>query len=312
VEPVAPLPQPRDTAPVARVWALILLAAVLLGACATAARDPWVLTTGRLPERRARDLEGISDYPQALATTLDIMERDLGLPTLQVKFAFLPDTKQFKVLLLGIGYPPKLARDAARQMVAIGGHRVVLINQAKLERRDWPWRVSILAHELGHVLQYELGGGKRGTSAQWLREGFAEWLKTSVMEKLGREDGARARSQAMMRMRTHARMRFPLIGATSSLPDWADPSHGRIQFPPLAGLSSFPDWVEQSRGEVGPILYDLAFIAVTTLLEEHGVPAVMRYFELFAARQDPAASFLEAFGESEEQFDERLRQIVGS
>ncbi len=57
-------------------------------------------------------------------------------------------------------------------------------------------------------------------------------------------------------------------------------------------------------------LYDYAFIAVTTLLEEHGVPAVLRYFELFAERQDPVANFLEAFGESEEEFEERLRRIV--
>jgi len=310
-EVVAPLRQRRDTAPVARAWTLILLAALLLGACATATRDPWVLTTDGLRERPLRDLERISDYPRALATTLDIMGRDLGLPTLQVKLAFLPDTKQFKALLLGIGYPPKLARDTARQMVAIGGHRIVLINQAKLERRGWPWRVSILAHELGHVLQYELGGGKRGTSAQWLREGFAVWLEKRVMETLGRDDGEKARSRAMMRMRTHARMQFPLTGATSSFPDWVDPSHGRIQVPPLAALGSFPDWVEQARGDAGAILYDFAFIAVSSLLEEHGVPAVMRYFELFAVRQDPVANFLEAFGESEKEFDERVRRIVG-
>jgi hypothetical protein len=132
-----------------------------------------------------------------------------------------------------------------------------------------------------------------------------------VMEALGREDGEEARSGAMMRMRTHSRMRFPLVGATSSVPDWVDQPHARIQFPPLAALGSFPDWVEQSRGQAGAILYDYAFIAGASLLEEHGVPAVMRYFELFAVRQDPAANFLEAFGEREEHFEKRLRQTLG-
>lgn len=294
----------------ARTWAPTLLAALLLGACATVPREPWLLTTDELRELPLRDLERTSTYPQALATTLDILQGDLGLPRLQAKLLFVPDAKRLEALLLRAGYPPKLARGAARQMAAIGGYRIVLINQARLEREGWPRRVSILAHELGHVLQYELGGGKRGTSAQWLREGFAEWVAMRVMETLGRGDAAQARSQARMRVRDHSLTRVLAFGEMGSFLDRLERSGSRKSFPPLAALGSYPDWVEQSRGDAGTVIYDYAFVAATLLLEAHGAPAVIRYFALFAERQDHAANFLEAFGEREGDFEERLRQFV--
>ena len=303
-------PQTDKTPAAGVMWALTLLGALLLGAGAKAPRQPWFLTTDGLPEYRARALEEISTYPQALATTVDIMQRDLGLPTLNVRLIFLPGAKDLETLLLGTGYPPKLARDTARQLVAIGGHRIVLINQARFERRGWSWRLSTLAHELAHVLQYEVGGGKRGTSAQWLREGFAEWLEIGVMEALEEEDGAKARKRAIVRLRSHARRRFPMTDPASPFRLWMDQAQtqARMSVPALSALGSFPDWVEQSRGEAGPILYDYAFIAADFLIEEQGVPAVIRYFELFSARQDHAANFLEAFGETEEEFEERLHR----
>jgi hypothetical protein len=287
------------------------LAALMLGACATVPREPWLLETGELREPPVTDLERISTYPQALATTLDIMQRDLGLPTLHARLLFLPDTKSLEAVLLRAGYPPKLARDSARSLVAIGGHRIVLINQSRLEREGgWPNRVSFLAHELAHVLQYELGGGKRGTSAQWLREGFAKWVEVRVLETLGRESCAKARHQAIMRIRNQGQLRVMAFGQTGALLDRVERSNLQARVPPLPALGSFPDWVEQSRGESGAVLYDYAFVATLLLLEEHGVVPVMRYFELFAERQDPAASFLEAFGEREEELEERLREIV--
>jgi hypothetical protein len=295
---------------VARAWALAVLATLLLGACATAAREPWVLTSDALRERPLRDLDQISTYPQALATTLDIMRRDLELPSVPVRLVFVPDTRSFKALLLRIGYPPELAREAARQLIAIGGHRTMLINQARLERQGWPGRVSILAHELGHVLQFELGGGTRGTSAQWLREGFSEWLELRVMETLDGADDAKAWRQAIVKVRNPARTQVMTLGGPDSYPEWVERTHERTRVPPLSALGSWADWVAQLGGEAGGSLYDYAFIAVTVLLEEHGLPAVLRYFELFAERQDPAANFLEAFGESEEEFEERLQGIV--
>jgi len=292
---------------VTRARAPALVAALLLVACASAAREPWVLSSSALSELPVRDLERVSTYPQALATTLDVMQRDLGLPALEVTLVFLPDTRRFKALLLEIGYPPRLARDSARQLEAIGGHRTVLINQARLESRGWPGRVSMLAHELAHVLQYELGGGIRGSSAQWLREGLARWLETRVLEALEGAEEGKALSRALASVRA-PRAPIMTLGGARPAPGWG--AWSPVRLPALRTLVSFPEWVEQLRGPAGEILYDYAFVAVATLVEHHGLPAVLRYFELFAERQDPAANFLEAFGESEQTFEARLRSIV--
>jgi hypothetical protein len=288
---------------VTRAGALAVLALPWVGSCATAPREPWVLSSEGLSARPARDLESLSAYPEALATTLEVLQEDLRLPPVPVKLLFVPDAGRMRAILLEIGYPPRLAREVSREMTAIGGHRVVLINQARLEGQGWPGRVSTLAHELGHVLEYELAGGPRGTSAQWVREGFSEWVEARVLETLGGEEEGTAWSQALARVRSPDRV------LTLGRPGWAE----RVppaRPPALGALGSFPEWVRHLRGVSGGALYDYAFLAVASLVETHGVPAVLRYFELSATAEDPAANFLEAFGESEAQFEERLRSLV--
>jgi hypothetical protein len=295
---------------VARARVLAVLATLSVGACATAPREPWVLSSDGLRAPLHRDVGRISTYPEALATTLDIMQRDLGLPTVQVKLVFLPDARRLRDLLVRIGYPPTLAREAAREMAAIGGHRIVLINQARLESQGWPARLALLAHELGHVLQYELAGGKRGTSAQWLREGLSDWLGLRVMETLDRAERGKAWSRALARVRSPDRAQVMTLGGPGSLPEWVERVPSRVRLPSLSALGSFPDWVQQLRGEAGGALYEYAFVAVSTLVEERGLPAVLHYFALFAEREDPAANFLEAFGQTEAQFEDRLQRVV--
>jgi hypothetical protein len=92
--------------------AVPLLAALLLGACASAPHQPWVLAAAAVEDPPLRDLKQISSYPQALATALDVMQQDLGLPTLQVRLIFLPGARDLETVLLRTGNPPKLARTA--------------------------------------------------------------------------------------------------------------------------------------------------------------------------------------------------------
>jgi hypothetical protein len=56
-----------------------------------------------------------------------------------------------------------------------------LLNELRLSNLEWGDRVALLAHEMAHSFQYELGGGRRGTSDQWLREGFADWVAIGVL-----------------------------------------------------------------------------------------------------------------------------------
>lgn len=227
----------------------------------------------------------VGSWPQALATVLDIVEREWRFPRLEVRLVFLPNDATFERLLLEIGYSPELARNSVAGMTAIGGHRRVLINEGRLADDEWPARVGLLAHELTHVLQYELGGGTRGQSDQWLREGFADWIEARVLASLGAADAAAPAADARRRLRTASASRYPR----------------------LTELATFPEWVAQHQRRPDADLYAAAAAAVTSLVEQHGIERVLEYFAQFATRQDRAANFQTAFGTSVEAFDLAFR-----
>jgi hypothetical protein len=287
-----------------------LVVALLLGGCATVPLEPWILSSDEVRAQPVDGLRPVSSYPQALAATLDVVRRELGAPPFELKLVFLPDSTRLEAALRLIGHPPKVARDASRQMVSIASYRAVLVNQRRLEGEGWPRRVAILGHELGHVLQYEWAAGIRGASSQWLREGFAEWLELRVLAVLDGSDEVEAREEALVRVRSHTQMQVLTLGAAGSYLETAGQLDPHRKVPRLSALRSFPEWVEQTRGAAGPVLYDYALLAMSSLLDRHGLPAVVRYFELFAERQDAAANFLEAFGETEEELEARLRHEI--
>lgn len=225
----------------------------------------------------------IHDYRTAAVTIASVVDRDLGFGSFPVTFRFYPGRAAFEAALLGAGYDRTLAQRTARTMVAVGGHRGVLVNSDALEALEWPERVGLLAHEVGHSLQYELGGGKRGTSDQWLREGFADWLSVRVLEKL--QNGS---AGAILRQRRRAL-----------------PAPGRSTAPALGELVTFPQWVQAGERH-GAAMYALSFFAVDFLLKRHGLEAFVGYFKRFATSDDRVANFREAFGEDLESFERAL------
>jgi hypothetical protein len=266
-----------------RLIAVILSAS--LAACATGRGGPWVLDSPSLASRPVARAEWVASWPQALASVLDVFVTQLGLPRLEVRLVFLPDDATFEALLREIGYDPELARSTAATMAAIGGHRRVLLNEARMADDGWPARVGLIAHELAHVLQYELGGGVRGTSDQWLREGFADWVELQALAALGVVEVGPVRAELVRRTR----------GA---------------QVPPLSRLATFPDWVAANERSRGVDLYGAAQLAVDLLIERHGVDAVLGYFRRFAASQQREAHFAAAFGRTLSAFDEDFRRSL--
>ena len=89
----------------------------------------------------------------------------------------------------------------AQTLVAVSGYRRVLINDAAVRELPWPYRIALLAHELTHTIQYEWGGGTRGTSEQWLREGFADWVEMETLVALGFTTREQARATVIRRLR---------------------------------------------------------------------------------------------------------------
>lgn len=227
----------------------------------------------------------IRSYEDALAAIAAVFERDLGFRAFSATLRLCPDTHSFEAALVSVGYEPPFARETARVMAAVGGHRGVLLNEQTLVPMSWPTRVGLLAHELTHTFQYELGGGRRGTSDQWLREGFAEWVAMRVLDRLGAARAADFRRGRLRRLRATRAADAPRLDEM-------------ITFRQLVALAA--------RDDIAP--YAQAFLAADLLVERHGLPAVVRYFELFATSRDRLGNFAAAFGESLPAFESALRQ----
>ena len=215
----------------------------------------------------------LNSYEGALAAVADAFERELGLPRVDVQLVLFPGRRAFERGLLEIGYTPALARSAS-SFNAIGGARAVLVNASVVDAFDRARRVRLLAHELVHTMQYHFGGGTRGASEQWLREGFAEWVACRVTAslRLGSFDALRAE------------LLENLSGARPGLPA-----------APFDKLSTFQQWVEAQERYEAP-LYAQAFLAAELLVETRGVPAIVGYFQRFRTTTDRRRAFSESFG----------------
>lgn len=226
--------------------------------------------------------EWIDSYDTALASIAALMEKDLKLPEPNAVLYFHRDRGAFQAALEADGYSADAARVTASTLTAVSGYRKVLINDAALEPAPWPVRVALLAHELTHTLQYEWAGGARGTSDQWLREGFAEWVEVQALTRFGFTTPARARATVAGRIRD---------------------AGGTRAFPPISRMVTFADWVGLLQRFDEEAFYGHAWMATDLLIERHGVAKVIAYFESFAASGDRLANFRLAFGQDFQDFE---------
>jgi len=260
---------------------------VIASACAGRASGPVVLSIPEVRVSPVRNGEWITGYDLAVASIAAIMERDLGLPKVQAALHVYSNRAAFRSALETEGYTPEFARDAAATLSGIGGFRRVLLNDETLRWLEWPHRIALLAHELTHTVQYEFSGGRRSTSEQWLREGFAEWVEVFVMDALDLATWDQARGIAVQRVRDAAR-RGPL--------------------PTFPEMVTYPDWVSVIQRGSEQAVYAQALMAADLLISRHGRAAVIEYFRLFEASEDRIGNFRSAFGEDLSEFDTRFRE----
>lgn len=272
----------------AAVAAAALLCSFLVAACATTTvAPPRVVTFPIAGVRPVTHIQGVSTDEVALATIALVFERDFGFPPVTASVVFLPDRQALERELLAAGYDAVFARDAAARMRAVALHRRVLVNTAVLSS-EWAPRIGTLAHELVHCLQYELAGGRRGTSEQWLREGFAEWIALDLLRRI---DG----------VAPGAARRYLVDELAASR---------RSAAPRLDDMMTFRQWVDLSgRPEIAPHVQ--AVLTVDLLIDRHGVPAVLDYFRRFAGREDPEGNFAAAFGQTRAAFERDVDERLG-
>ena len=253
---------------------VVLAASLAVAACALSGA-PTLIEVPSKTAQPVRYLGAVFSDEQAAASVVDALRRELEFPTFPVTFQYFPSRDAFERALVLDGYSEAMARPVARTLGAIAGYRRVLFNESLVSSFTWAEKVNLYAHELTHALQYELGGGRRGTSDQWLREGAAEWVAARVIEAFG------VQSMAVTR-EGHRRA----LAATA-----------RPDRPERREMVTFADWVALGeRRDIAP--YSRAFLDVDGIITRHGIGALWRYFAAFADSTDRLANFQSAFGEA--------------
>jgi len=124
-------------------------------------------------------------------------ELDLPLPAELTVYVY-PTRKGYAQGLMDVGgIAAGRAAELAEHSVGVSQPRRLFLSDEVLRELPWSTRLSVLAHELTHVAQYELSGGRRGESEQWLREGMADWVACWTLERLGEGTFGRERWQAV-------------------------------------------------------------------------------------------------------------------
>ena len=273
----------------AEAFAAALLFVVAAASCARRPATTEIVAPGETDRATASDRH--ARYRADVAAISRAFDVALRLPPVEAAVVLFPNRRAFERGLVEIGYTERLARTASA-FDAIGGARAVLVNAQVVDSYDRARRVRLLAHELVHTMQYRFGGGTRGASEQWLREGFAEWVACRVA--------------AHLRLGSFDSLRDDVLAPLRQLPIGTAPM-------PLQDISTFAQWAEAQRR--APALYAHAFLGAELLVQQHGVPAVVRYFESFKTTKDRHRAFVEAFGLELRAFERvlaiRWHQTIG-
>ncbi len=214
-----------------------------------------------------------------------IIVTELALPLPQQFTAFVyPSRAAYEQGLVRMaGIQPVRAAEIADYSVGLGQHRQLFINDEALRgapRTDW---LGVVAHELAHAAQYELSGGRRGKSEQWLREGMADWVRFLVLERLEEKTFRHQRERA-------------LSAVARALPALQDDP------PDLLVLGSPPGWSARTARSGDRLTYGLAFLLTDDLIRHRGLESLRAYFRAFAHSDDRFGHFRRAFGRSLAEF----------
>ncbi|MBI2204525.1 MAG: hypothetical protein HYU41_11815 [Candidatus Rokubacteria bacterium] len=268
-------------------WLLLLLA---LAGCVKPAR-----TVIDVPVERGEPVAvtAKSDDETVLRAVATVLVTRLGVPLrAPVRVHVYPSLATFEIGLVKDGYVNEsVAREQAAFATGVGTAHGILLRGDRLEAAPLAVRVGVMAHELTHVSQYELAAGRRSTSDQWLREGFAEWVKFRTIDAMGLRPYAPSR--AAVARAVHQEFR-----------------PGR--FPELATLADSREWIAARQRHGTIATYGQAFVAADRLLERAGRDTGVAYFARFAVSRDRERNFADAFGVSRADFFKEFRRHLAT
>lgn len=278
--------QPRLGGRVGAAVAALALGFVVAGGCATT--GPGRVTQVEVDRPVPPPLPMDAADARVLATVSWVLTGQLGLPLpwpLTAHFFGSQDAFVEGLVLRG-GADAGSAREQARYATGVGTARGIFIRSDRLVAAPLLVRAGLFAHELTHMSQYEMARGRRGGSEQWLREGFADWVRFRTLDALSLRPYAESRRRVIEEVRR--------AGPVGSLPA-------------LGVLVSNRQWIQARDGVGSPATYGQAFLATDWLVERCGHAAVIDYFRRFADGDDRARHFRAAFGAAPGQFAEEFR-----
>jgi hypothetical protein len=239
----------------------------------------------------------IVSYQAAVDAIVSVMTQNLQIPmpATSLTMYFYPNREAFaQGLTERYRTDPTLARDIAQ--TALGRLRQtadgkqLLVNEEILVDLRWPERIHVLAHELTHVAQYELAGGKLAGEL-WLLEGMADWVAYQVLEALGLDTFDRRKEVKLTQIKQES---------------WP---------PSLADMTSTQDWQALNTRYGSALPYAQAFLATDLLIQKRGLSAVITYFQRLPQASDVSENFQAAFGTDpltfQREFDTYLQALLG-
>ena len=271
-----------------------LVIAMILAGCTAVPRE---IRLAVMPGASRPVATQISNYQDAVDAIVSVMTEDLHMPVprTSVTLYFYPYREAFAQGLTDqFNTDPTLARAIAK--TALGRIRQTkegkrfLVNDEILDALKWPERIHVLAHELTHVVQYELAEGRLAGDL-WLIEGFADWVGYQVLEALGLDTFSRRKD-----------LKIAQVGQ----------ERGRT---PLSQMITVQEWQALNARYGSAMPYAQAFLATDLLIEQRGLSAIMDYFRRMPHATDLIENFQGAFGIElstfEREFAAYLENLLG-
>lgn len=263
-------------------FVLIAMAALVTAGCA---QGRTVVPVRMAPVAASASVEtlDLESYEATVRTVAGVIARDLRLPLPETVMVYVYSSRE--IFQQGLIVDGQVSRVRAAELsdfaVGVGKRRQLLLHhETNVGRGEW---VRLVAHELSHVAQIELAEGE-GRAEQWLAEGMAEWVAYRVLERLRLDTVVRRRRGAIETVRDHpAVVRRRLDLETLGTPRGFTLRHLREGSHPT---------------------YQMAYLLTDYLIAREGFDSVVGYFQLFSKRADRRGNFVEAFGQSLDEFEQ--------
>ena len=259
-------------------WLSFSLSFIILG-CSIPER-PELVSISNPPVFRPKSPQQVNGLQDAMAAIITVCSQDLGLPVVEPFYLHLyKDANAYAAYTWGLA---RLPENIVRLTLALPQENRLHINMERTQGRTWGSLLRYLAHEYAHNVEYVVIGSLKPWN-QWLREGFADWVATKVLDSLGWEQYSSVLARAQKELSRY--------GAST---------------PRLSQLQEGKEWlsiIDQPKGKVRA--YGLAFITVDKLIEKKGLAGIMNYFR----SEDFSGSFGVTWGEFENEMKGLIKDL---